>query len=78
MLRGFRDELGIVVNAAYKRLVSIPRRVLRGFRVDWQRIRSTKTPVCFNTPEGVEGFSSDKISDAVEFYGMVFQYPGGC
>ena len=65
VLRGFRGSdqgfPGVADFARQKRQVSIPRRVLRGFRDAVAGAHATSTPLRisrFNTPEGVEGFSS--------------------
>ena len=59
-MRGFREyrEQGLADSDQMTLGVSIPRRVLRGFRAVPQRSRDTTSCLRgFNTPEGVEGFS---------------------
>ena len=60
--------------------VSIPRRVLRGFRGHVPSSpESADAFNRFNTPEGVEGFSSVLATRSGQLYaGPAFQYPGGC
>ncbi len=83
VLRGFRGPLRPSHSDFIpQHQVSIPRRVLRDFR---DGIRSVVTdiprqPACFNTPEGVEGFSRLLYGAAIlaKLNPRVFQYPGGC
>ena len=63
VLRGFRGgniKGRLELHSRGKLAVSIPRRVLRGFRATRSFLRSGTrwTRWSFNTPEGVEGFSS--------------------
>ena len=58
VLRGFRAFAGVEAAEAMQS-VSIPRRVLRGFRDPTSDVVVAKPHrERFNTPEGVEGFSS--------------------
>ena len=60
-------------------VVSIPRRVLRGFR-GLSDLADIMALLRFNTPEGVEGFSRAVYREGVAPFGALktFQYPGGC
>ena len=73
-------SLDALVSAEAER-VSIPRRVLRGFRatVCGCEFEVVFDESGFNTPEGVEGFSRTtmKVIKKSKRDGK-FQYPGGC